>query len=181
MSNTFAKDYIDVAERIREFKKLFPTGSLQRVDIQFVTVAGKEWVLYTAAAYRTPDDERPGIGTAWEPIPGLTPYTKNSEVMVAETSAWGRAIVAALAGDTKRIASAEEVRNRPQSVEVTKPVNPELKELTDLLTARFSTKDERTTFVMDTLQLLDPKKATDLNDNEIGVLLRELRKAKADK
>jgi len=181
MSNTFAKDYIDVAERIREFKKLFPTGSLQRVDLQFVNIGGKDFVVYTAAAYRTPDDERPGIGTAWEPIPGKTPYTKDSEVMVAETSAWGRSIIAALSGETKRIASADEVRNRSNVVSISQPVNLELQELTDLLTSRFKTKDERSTFVMDTLQLLDPKSAKDLNDNEIGVLLRELRKTKVDK
>ena len=102
--------------------------------------------------------------------------------MVAETSAWGRAIVAALAGETKRIASADEVRNRPTNViNIAQPVNLELKELTDLLTTRFATKDERSTFVMDTLQLLDPKSAKDLNDNEIGALLRELRKTKVDK
>jgi len=181
MSNTFAKDYIDVAERIREFKKLFPTGSLQMVDIQFVKVGDKDFVMYTAAAFREPGDIRPGMGTAWEPIPGKTPYTKDSEVMVAETSAWGRAIVAALAGETKRIASADEVRNRSNVVSISQPVNLELKELSDLLTSRFKTKEERSTFVMDTLQLLDPKKATDLNDNEIGVLLRELRKTKVDK
>ena len=182
MSNTFAKDYVDVATRIREFKEAFPTGSLQRVDMQFVNIGGKDFVVYTAAAYRSPDDERPGMGTAWEPVPGLTPYTKNSEVMVAETSAWGRAIVAALAGETKRIASADEVRNRANNVvSISQPVNLELKELGDLLTSRFKTKDERSTFVMDTLQLLDPKSAKDLNDNEIGVLLRELRKTKVDK
>jgi hypothetical protein len=149
--------------------------------MQFVNIGGKDFVVYTAAAYRAPDDERPGIGTAWEPIPGKTPYTKDSEVMVAETSAWGRAIVAALAGETKRIASADEVRNRSNVVSISQPVNLELKELSDLLTSRFKTKEERSTFVMDTLQLLDPKKATDLNDNEIGVLLRELRKTKVDK
>jgi len=181
MSNTFAKDYIDVAERIREFKKLFPTGSLQMVDIQFVKVGDKDFVMYTAAAFREPGDIRPGMGTAWEPIPGKTPYTKDSEVMVAETSAWGRAIVAALAGETKRIASADEVRNRSNVVSISQPVNLELKELSDLLTSRFKTKDERSTFVMDTLQLLDPKSAKDLNDNEIGILLRELRKTKVDK
>ena len=107
------KDYIDVATRIVEFREKFPHGSLQQVSIEFVKVADRDWVVYTAAAYRSPDDERPGIGTAWEPIPGLTPYTKNSEVMVAETSAWGRAMVAALAVDTKQgIASANEVLNR---------------------------------------------------------------------
>ncbi len=106
-------DYIDVSERIVEFRNVYPTGSLQQVDLQFIDFAGKSWVVYTAAAYRTPDDERPGHGTAWEPVPGPTNFTKDSELQNAETSAWGRALVAVLAADTKRgVASANEVRNR---------------------------------------------------------------------
>jgi hypothetical protein len=106
-------DYIDVATRIVEFREKFPNGSLQQVSYEFVNVNGKDWIIYTAAAYRTPDDQRPGIGTAWEPIPGPTNFTRDSEVQNAETAAWGRAMVAALAVDTKKgIASSEEVRNR---------------------------------------------------------------------
>lgn len=106
-------DYIDVATRIVEFREKFPEGSLQQVSYEFVKVNGKDWVVYTAAAYRSPTDERPGIGTAWEPIPGPTNFTRDSEVQNAETAAWGRAMVAALAVDTKKgIASSEEVRNR---------------------------------------------------------------------
>jgi hypothetical protein len=106
-------DYIDVATRIVEFREKFPEGSLQQVKYEFVTVNNKDWVVYTAAAYRSPDDQRPGIGTAWEPIPGPTNFTRDSEVQNAETAAWGRAMVAALAVDTKKgIASSEEVRNR---------------------------------------------------------------------
>jgi hypothetical protein len=109
----FQLDYIDVAERIATFRSLHPDGSLQQVSLDFREVGNRQWVIYTAAAYRTPDDPRPGIGTAWEPVPGATNFTRDSEVQNAETAAWGRAIVAALAGDTKRsIASAEEVRNR---------------------------------------------------------------------
>lgn len=110
-------DYIDVATRIVEFREKFPQGSLQQENLEFVNVAGKDWVVYTAAAYRTPDDERPGIGTAWEPIPGPTRFTRDSEVQNAETAAWGRAMVAALAVDTRKgIASQEEVRNRQVEV-----------------------------------------------------------------
>lgn len=113
MSFKMALDYIDVASRIVEFRTKHPDGSLQQVSLDFREVAGQSWVIYTAAAYRTAEDARPGIGTAWEPIPGKTPYTRDSEVQNAETAAWGRAIVAALAADTKKgIASAEEVRNR---------------------------------------------------------------------
>jgi hypothetical protein len=106
-------DYIDVAERLVEFRAQHPNGSLQQVSVQFLDFAGKSWVVYTAAAYRTPDDERPGHGTAWEPVPGPTNFTRDSELQNAETSAWGRALVAVLAADTKRgVASANEVRNR---------------------------------------------------------------------
>jgi len=106
-------DYIDVATRIQEFRTKYPTGSLSQVDLQFINFGGKDWVVYTAAAYRTPDDLRPGIGTAWEPVPGPTRFTRDSEVQNAETAAWGRAMVAALAVDTKKgIASVEEIRNR---------------------------------------------------------------------
>lgn len=108
----FALDYIDVATRIIEFRTKHPEGSLQQVSLDFREVNGTWWVIYTAAAYRNQDDTRPGMGTAWEPIPGRTNFTRDSEVQNAETAAWGRAIVAAMAADTKRgIASAEEVRN----------------------------------------------------------------------
>lgn len=106
--------YVDVATRIIEFREQYPDGSLTQVSIEFLRdFAGKDWVVYTAAAYRDPEDQRPGIGTAWEPVPGPTKFTRDSEVQNAETAAWGRAMVAALAVDTRAgIATQEEVRNR---------------------------------------------------------------------
>jgi hypothetical protein len=120
---SFAEDYVDVASRIAIFREKYPEGSLQPYDptdpAKLIVVGDKTFIQYVACAYRTADDTRPGIGTAWEPFPGRTPYTRDSEAMVAETSAWGRAIVAVLAADTKRgIASAEEVRNRQEPAEV---------------------------------------------------------------
>jgi hypothetical protein len=119
MSN-FMDTYVDVAERIRQLREKYPDATLQPADpskpfwIEDVPNIGPRLV-YVAACYRTADDQRPGIGMAWEPLPGLTPFTKGSELMVAETSAWGRAIVAALAADTQKVASADEVRNRQSS------------------------------------------------------------------
>lgn len=121
----FNLDYIDVATRIQGFRDKFPGGSLQQVSIDFREVAGVCWVIYTAAAYRTPDDERPGHGTAWEQIPGLTPFTRGSEVQNAETAAWGRAIVAVLQGDMRRIASAEEVRSAQDRQTAPPPNEPD--------------------------------------------------------
>lgn len=110
---SFMNDYVDVAERIRMFREKYPNGSLQQVSLQFIDFAGKSWVVYTAAAYRTPDDITPGHGTAWEPVPGKSNFTRDSEVMNVETSAWGRAIIAVLVADGgKRIASRQEVAPR---------------------------------------------------------------------
>lgn len=109
--------YNEVAARIVEARKKHPEGMLQPLDLanpyKIETIGEKTFIVYVAAFYRTPDDPRPGIGVAWEPFPGTTPYTKNSELMNAETSAWGRALVAAFAADTKKgIATSIDVRNR---------------------------------------------------------------------
>lgn len=113
-------NYVEVKDRIAAFREKHPEGSLQPLNpeqpyaLEALRVGDSErlFIVYTAAAYRTPDDPRPGVGVAWEPFPGLTPYTKNSELMNAETSAWGRAIVASLGADASAIATAEDVRNR---------------------------------------------------------------------
>jgi hypothetical protein len=118
----FAKDYVDVATRIRDFKNAWPQGSLQQVKVEFHTIGSQTFILYVAACYRTPDDERPGIGSAWEPVPGKTPFSKDSELMIAETSAWGRAIVAATGAETKNsgaIASLDEIKARQKPQEQT--------------------------------------------------------------
>lgn len=131
-------DYVDVAQRIADFRAQYPHGSLQPADPakpwEQAVVTGVDkhgnphnmtMIVYTAAAYRTPDDPRPGIGVAWEPFPGRTPYTLGSELMNAETSAWGRAIIAALASDSKRgVASREEVRNRSHEAHAEEPPRP---------------------------------------------------------
>lgn len=105
-------DYVEVPERIEIFREKYPNGSLQAEVVQWPT-QDVPFVTVRAYAYRSESDARPGTGLAWEPYPGRTPYTKDSELQNAETSAWGRAIVAALAADAKRgIASREEVRNR---------------------------------------------------------------------
>lgn len=126
MANAFKGplDYIDVATRIVDFRTKYPDGSLQPADpanpFTVTTIDGKQAFVVVAAAYRSPDDQRPGIGMAYESVPGSTSFTRGSELQNAETAAWGRAIVAALAADTKTgVASSEEVRNR--QAEQTRP------------------------------------------------------------
>src|SRR3990172_2751653 len=88
-------DYVDVPQRIRDFYGKHPEGSLRSgSEPRLFDVNGKAFIAYHAQAFRTPDDPCPADGWAWEPVPGPAPYTKDSELMNAETSAWGRPIVA---------------------------------------------------------------------------------------
>jgi hypothetical protein len=100
--------YVEVHERIEKFKEIYPEGSLQSEFIWDTP----EVLIVKAYAYRTPDDRRPGIGHASEPVPGKTPYTEDSELMNGETSAWGRALAALGIEVHRGIASGNEVRTR---------------------------------------------------------------------
>lgn len=109
-------DYVDVADRIRQLREKHPEAVLRPWNpaepFRIMEIGGREFIVYTAACYRTPDDPMPAVAVAAEPAIGKTNFTRDSEVMNAETSAWGRCIVACLAADTKKIASLDEVRNR---------------------------------------------------------------------
>ena len=142
-------DYVDVAERIRIFRERYPNGSLQPLNpeepFRIVDLGSATFIVYIAAAYRDPDDPRPGVGSAWEPFPGRTPYTKDSELMVAETSAWGRAIVATLAADSKKVASLDEVRARKATGDTPRrPESDERHPASQVLRAKPATDPQRT-------------------------------------
>lgn len=111
MSAPNLQGYVEVHQRIAAFREKHPEGSLQG-SYEVRELNGDTLIVYRAAAYRTPDDPRPGIGYASEPVPGRTPYTKDSELMNAETSAWGRALAALGFEVHTGIASANEVRAR---------------------------------------------------------------------
>src|SRR5579864_9511471 len=122
------KGYKEVPDRIIEFYAKYPEGRLTRLGEPSIVVlnvptfdedgtktgeVAKTFIQYTAAAYRTENDRVPGVGTIWEPFPGQTPYTKDSEMANAETSAWGRALVAiGILSKDEKIASANEIRAR---------------------------------------------------------------------
>jgi hypothetical protein len=101
--------YEEVPDRIARFIEKYPDGRLNG-EHKLIEVGGNTLVEYVAYAYRDMEDDNPGRGVTWEPYPGTTPYTKNSEVENAETSAWGRAL-AAIGFTGTKIATAEEVAN----------------------------------------------------------------------
>lgn len=111
-------DHIEVSERIQKFYEKFPEGSLQGSwgwldDTHTV-------IVYQALAFRDREDSRPGMGCASEPFPGLTNFTRNSEVMNAETSAWGRAIASLGIAVHRGVASAQEVRAAQRGTDVSR-------------------------------------------------------------
>ena len=114
-------DYVTVAERLVAFRKKYPDG---RMTSEVIETGHEDYIAVKAMCFRTPEDVTPGVGLAWEPVPGPTPFTKNSELQNAETSAWGRALVAALVAETsKGIASKDEIRE-PAVVDETPKENP---------------------------------------------------------
>lgn len=104
--------YVDVAERIAKFYEAHPSGSLTTEQMDLVDTQAGQFLFVHARAWRAPDDPFPGDGYAWEPVPGKTPYTKDSELMNAQTAAWGRAIVAVGILASSKIASRQEVQAR---------------------------------------------------------------------
>ena len=109
-------NYVDVPTRIKQLREKHPDAVLRPANpaepFRIMTIGNREFIIYTAACYRSPDDPMPAIAVAAEPVIGSSAFTRNSEVMNAETSAWGRAIMACLAVDEPHIASREEVQNR---------------------------------------------------------------------
>mgnify|MGYP000874397914 FL=1 len=120
-----ADNYVDVHARIQEFYAKYPDGRLVTERWEVVEVNGRWFVVTESLAYRTVDDPLPAKGLAWEPVPGGTPFTRDSELMNSETSSWGRAIVALGGFDTK-IASADEVRNRQYDERPSGPPMPQV-------------------------------------------------------
>jgi hypothetical protein len=120
-------DYNEVAHRIQEFRDRHPEGSL-RGDWRMERVGDQAYLAYRAEAHRTPDDAAPGVGCAWELVPGRTNFTRGSELQNAETSAWGRAIIACGAADAKKgIASREEVEAQRTATKIPGPEHERLR------------------------------------------------------
>ena len=110
-------DYEDVASRLARFHEKHPNGRIVPVEpldpFQILKPYGEDgpsMIVCQMAVYRDQDDAAPaGVGIAWELLPGRTPYTKGSELMVAQTSAIGRALAFAGFSARKSIATRQEV------------------------------------------------------------------------
>jgi hypothetical protein len=120
-------NYVDVPTRFAMALERWPELRIIENRPEVITVGDKTFIAVTVQAWRTPEDPISCQATAWEPIPGLTPFTRNSEMMNASTSALGR-VLGFMMSFGPKMASAEEVRNRQETnapaVLVKQPSNP---------------------------------------------------------
>lgn len=106
-------NYVDVAERLKLALEKWGEGLRIQCDPpKVVTINDRTFIEVTTRAWRTPDDPLPSVATAWEPFPGQTTFTKNSEMMNCETSSLGRCLGMMGVGVRNSIATSNEVRNR---------------------------------------------------------------------
>lgn len=115
--------YVTVADRLLAFYSANPDGRIRCKRPRVVTIDDRTFLEVVATVYRSPDDRTPTVASAWEPYPGRTPYTRDSEAMNAETSAVGRALGLAGYGSTRSIASREEVAARQSASSGIAPAN----------------------------------------------------------
>ncbi len=104
-------NYVDVPTRFAMALERWPELRIIENRPEVITIADKTFISVTMQAWRTPDDPVPAQATCFEPFPGKTSFTRDSEQMNASTSALGR-VLGLMMSFGPKMASAEEVRNR---------------------------------------------------------------------
>lgn len=107
-------NYVDVPTRLRMALEKFPDLRVQESQPTFREVNDKLYIEIRCTVWRDKDDQLPCIAFCWEPFPGTTPYTRDSEQMNASTSALGRALGMMGFGIDHKMASKQEVIARQQ-------------------------------------------------------------------
>jgi hypothetical protein len=104
--------YVTVNQRLLAALADHPDMRIVEEPHTVQTIGDQTFIGCSVWVYVTPDDSRPVRGSVLEPIPGRTPYTRNSELMVGYTSAVGRALGYLGYGIDKSLASSDEVAAR---------------------------------------------------------------------
>ena len=115
-------NYVDVPTRLRMALEKHPDLRIQESQPVFREVSDKLYIEIRCTVWRDKDDTLPVIAYCWEPFPGTTPYTRDSEQMNASTSALGRALGMMGFGIEHKMASKQEVMARQQPPTVTTEV-----------------------------------------------------------
>ena len=112
-------NYVDVPTRFAALLTKWPELRIKEHRPEIVTIGDKTFISVTMQAWRTPDDPVPCQATCFEPFPGKTSFTRDSEQMNASTSCLGR--LAGLMMSFPKMASLEEVINRQADERPRKP------------------------------------------------------------
>ena len=105
-------DYVDVPHRLKMLAEKFPDVRIVESEPRIRQIGDKTFLEVRVTAWRDAADQHPAIAYCWEPFPGDTPYTRDSEQMNAATSALGRLVAIMLPGAFAKLASANEVFHR---------------------------------------------------------------------
>jgi len=112
-------DYVDVPTRFRLALDKWPELRVIEEPAKVIAIGDKTFISVTMTVYRDPTDPLPCVATCWEPWPGRTPFTLNSEAMNCSTSALGRALGMMI--PFGKMASFEEVQNRQNDTPTVAP------------------------------------------------------------
>ena len=115
-------NYVDVPTRLRMALQKHPDLRIQESQPVFREVSDKLYIEIRCTVWRDKDDTLPVIAYCWEPFPGTTPYTRDSEQMNASTSALGRALGMMGFGIEHKMASKQEVMARQPTATATPTV-----------------------------------------------------------
>lgn len=107
-------NYATVPERMQMAFTKYPDLRIVERPVQVREIDGHTFIEVTVYVYRDPEDGVPAVATAWEPFPGKSAFTRDSEMMNASTSAIGRALGMMGFGYDRSLASADEVNTAIQ-------------------------------------------------------------------
>lgn len=113
--------YVDVAQRLRLALACHPELRVVEQAPDIRVIGDRAFIEVNITVWRNPDDPQPVNAHAWEPFPGRTPFTRDSEQMNAATSALGRALGYMGFGIDRGIATADEVKHRQDTPQEASP------------------------------------------------------------
>jgi len=105
-------EYVDVKTRLKQALALYPQLRIVEHRPEITQVGDQLFIECSVTVSRDPDDPIPVTAYIFEPYPGKTSFTKNSEQANGATSVLGRALGYMGLGIDKSIASSNEVLGR---------------------------------------------------------------------
>ena len=110
-------EYVDVKTRLKQALALYPQLRIVEHRPEITQVGEQLFIECSVTVSRDPDDPIPVTAYIFEPYPGRTSFTKNSEQANGATSVLGRALGYMGFGIDKSIASSNEVLGRQEAAD----------------------------------------------------------------